>query len=71
VDVNMQDWEGWTALHWAAWRGKADVAGALLEAGADPDTRNHHGATPLDCAKANRHAEIIGLLEQAIAKGKK
>jgi uncharacterized protein len=46
-EVNSADGEGSTPLHFAAQRQRADVAAALIEAGADLDARNRFGNTPL------------------------
>ncbi len=39
-----------TALSWAAFFGRPRVVDVLLKAGAEPNQRNKHGLTPLDCA---------------------
>ena len=40
-----------TALHLAAWHGHADVVKLLLELGADKNSTNRIGETPLQCAE--------------------
>jgi uncharacterized protein len=39
-----------TALGWAAFFGRPRVVEVLLAAGVEPNHRNKHGLTPLDCA---------------------
>lgn len=65
-DVNMPLGDGMTALHWAAERGDAAMATALLKAGAKvtPTTRNG-GYTPLHiAARAGNGAVVQALLAQ-------
>lgn len=56
--------EGWTALHLA---GSAEIAGMLLEAGADINARNRHkafgpGNSPLSAAVYQDRHEVVKLL---------
>ncbi len=46
VDAENDD----TALGWAAFFGRPRLVEMLLAAGGDPNHRNKHGLTPLDCA---------------------
>ena len=39
-----------TALHFAAIKGRTDVALMLLNSGADPDFRDRNGSTPIQTA---------------------
>lgn len=64
VDATGRD--GRTALHEAALAGHADIAAALLAAGADPNLHDTAGRTPwLDAARALRG----GVLEHLLAAG--
>jgi ankyrin repeat protein len=57
--------EGQTPLHRVAVRGrKKAVAEMLLAHGADMNTRDWYGKTPLSLAKENGHAEIVELLRK-------
>ena len=47
-DVNARDYEGNTALHWAAVRKEEDIGALLVENGADILAKNSKGQTPLD-----------------------
>jgi hypothetical protein len=49
-DVNMQNGEGYTLLHFAAGAGNLAMVEALLERGADPTIRNSLGMTPKESA---------------------
>ena len=51
-----------TALGMAAAFGKTDVAIALIEGGADLDTRNKDGSTPLHAASFLCYPEIVQAL---------
>ena len=67
MDVNGLAYDGWTALHLAAFFGHVDAARILLEAGADIQaiSANSLRNTPLHAATAGKHAEVaLFLLEQ-------
>ena len=54
---------GETAMHVAAWAGRADIVQLLLEHNADPDqARTDDGATPLYIATQEGHAELVDIL---------
>jgi ankyrin repeat protein len=52
----------------AAYKGCLEVVQALLAKGADVHARDKDGKTALDVAKAEKHADVKALLEQAAAK---
>jgi len=59
--------DGRTALHEAAFAGHADIAAALLAAGADPQARDAAGRTPwLEAARALRGGVLEQLATQKI-----
>lgn len=60
--------EGRTPLHYVALWGKKTVAEILLAHGANVDTRDWFGKTPLSLAKEGGHTEIIELLKKHGAK---
>jgi len=41
-NVNARDQDGWTPLHWAAWRGQLETVNLLIEKGADVDAPAKH-----------------------------
>ena len=54
-----------SVLGWAAQRGNADVVGALLGGGADPNTVDGVGNTPLMRGIETRHAAVVRQLLEA------
>jgi ankyrin repeat protein len=59
ADPNAAQGDGMTALHWAAERGQADIAAALLTAGARPSATTRLGAyTPLHLAARRGHDAV-------------
>lgn len=57
--VRAADREGDTALHLAAWYGRAAAVDLLLDRGADPAQTNENGRTALDLARAQGHADVV------------
>ena len=53
---------GWTALHYAAGFGFAELVQPLLSRGADPGARDDEGQTPLDVAVEAGQAKIVEML---------
>ena len=47
ADPTIQDIEQNTALHWAAYSGKRDIARMFLDYGCNVNLPNIHGDTPL------------------------
>lgn len=66
--VNGLDEFGNSALTAASYGGKTDAVKLLLEKGANPNIKKSDGETPLSLATAQKHAEIVSLLNEAIAK---
>jgi ankyrin repeat protein len=63
ADVNAAQPDGMTALHWAADRGDAELAGMLLYAGANPNAMTRIGEyTPLHVASRDGNAAVIKML---------
>jgi hypothetical protein len=65
--VPMDDM-GWPALIAAAQRGHTDVVTVLLHHGADAGVRDLQGRTALDWAKAERHRDVVRVLEDAVRR---
>lgn len=63
--VSARDRDGSTPLHCASWKGHADVAELLLEAGAhvnDHNENTHWGTTPLHAAAHGNRRAVAQLL---------
>ena len=66
--VNQADAGGYHPLTYAVYTGDVDLVGALLKAGADPNTVEANGKTALYAAADLAHTEIITLLAKGGAK---
>ena len=63
ADVQSAHGDGFTALHWAALQGRADIAAMVLYAGAESESRTRVGRhTPLHVAASRGHDEVVALL---------
>ena len=51
------DFDGWTPLNYAAFVGRKEIAELLIAAGADVNTKDDGGDTPLDWAEKVRYAD--------------
>ena len=68
ADVNAKDNSGETALMWAAWYDRAEIAKILIDNGADVNAKNRWGKTALTGAICWGNTEVAKLLEEAGAK---
>ncbi|XP_059169888.1 serine/threonine-protein phosphatase 6 regulatory ankyrin repeat subunit A-like [Physella acuta] len=64
VNINQEDFEGNTALHFA-YGGKSDIVKLLVEAGAKLYVKNKEGSMPLHVAADKSDTEMIELLINA------
>jgi len=62
ADVNAEQVDGMTALHWAAYHDDAALGGRLLKNGASASAKNRYGITPLHLACLNGNAVFIEAL---------
>lgn len=64
ANINHQDRNGWTALHFAVQENRQDMVGFLLKSGAAVGIRDSHGNSPLWGAvfNARGHYEIVNIL---------
>lgn len=67
VDVNSQQGDGTTALHWAADLDNLAIADLLIRAGARVDAANDLGAVPLHLACTNRSVPMVDRLLESKA----
>ena len=65
TDVNSRDDAGRTALLLATLHGQTQAVEFLLAHGANPNTADTEGVTPLSAALAGNHSTIIRMLEDA------
>uniref|UniRef100_A0A7S4L983 Uncharacterized protein n=1 Tax=Guillardia theta TaxID=55529 RepID=A0A7S4L983_GUITH len=65
VEVDAKDATGWTALHWAASRGREEAARTLLDNKADPNASNHLLWAPVHDAARSGNPSILKLLKEA------
>ncbi|PKA55697.1 Serine/threonine-protein kinase CTR1 [Apostasia shenzhenica] len=68
VDVNFCDIDGRTALHVASCQGSLSVVDLLLRSGAQVDSKDRWGSTPLVDAIHHHKHQVIKLLEKYGAK---
>jgi Zn-dependent protease with chaperone function len=61
-NLNQQDYDGWTALHWAVKGADVDVTNAILKAGANPNMEDYYGIVPIMTAASDGHLEIVQTL---------
>lgn len=66
AEVNGRDQNGWTPLHWAAFKGRVKSVEVLIENGAEVDAVDDDGYTPLRCAVEAGHLQVALLL---VARG--
>lgn len=59
--LNVQDEDGWTALHLATQRGHTAQVCFLLKHHADQHLGNNAGKVPLEIAETNENADIVTL----------
>lgn len=62
--MNVQNNDGWTPLHQAAYHNYTDLMKVLLQYGADRSIKTYRGKTALDQARRWNHGEAIQLLQQ-------
>jgi uncharacterized protein len=65
TDINSRDDAGRTALLLATLHGQTEAVEFLLVHGANPDTADVNGVTPLSAAMAGNHSRIIRMLKSA------
>ena len=59
VPVDIRDDDGWTALHFSSWAGRADVVEELLKHGADVRVREKVGFTDVRWCSADTAASLF------------
>ena len=59
ANINHQDLQGKTALHYAAELGKTRCLPFLLQKGSNVDARDKHNKTPMDLASSERVTRLF------------
>lgn len=59
ASVNQKNYNGFTALHWAAYKGSSVAINLLLSAGADPNIRTADGKLPVHIAAYSGNLEFL------------
>lgn len=67
-DVDAQDTEGRTPLHYAAYRNRPNIASLLREYGASANILDKNGDSPLELALQGNRKEIIKILKKKTIK---
>ncbi len=62
ININFQDHDGWTLLHWAVPRGRWDVSMELLQKGINENLMNQDGETAADMADEIQNPELAKLI---------
>ena len=62
ADVDFTDFDGGTALQWAAWYGHQQIATLLIAAGADVNASDHKGRSSLHEAAERGHVKLAKIL---------
>eukprot|EP01105_Mastigella_eilhardi_P004874 TRINITY_DN1659_c0_g2_i2.p1 TRINITY_DN1659_c0_g2~~TRINITY_DN1659_c0_g2_i2.p1 ORF type:complete len:551 (+),score=76.77 TRINITY_DN1659_c0_g2_i2:41-1654(+) len=62
ADCNIGDCNGYTPLHCASFQGNCEVAGMLIDAGADPNALSRWGSV-WDVAKSKNNVDVMVLLQ--------
>ncbi|KAI9104712.1 hypothetical protein DFS34DRAFT_604180 [Phlyctochytrium arcticum] len=65
-DLNMADPAGFTALHFASWKGMWSVVHELTLNGACKDLKTVQGLLPIQLASMGGHMEVVNLLQSNI-----
>ena len=72
VDVHAQDKSFNTALHRAAFSGRLEITQLLLNCGADPNTENEQGSTPLTDVSRGKYKSReagVGIVRLLLERG--
>lgn len=62
ADVDSQDDNGWTPLHYAVMSNSTECLKFILLEGADREIRDYQKRRPLDLAKSKDHGDCIAIL---------
>lgn len=68
AEIDAQQADGMTALHWAVYHNEFDAARSLLEAGANPNAETNYRVRPLTIACRGGAPQLVGALLEAGAE---
>jgi ankyrin repeat protein len=72
VDVNAREKDGWTSLHWAAFKGRVEVAQFLLDHGANANMETANGESALHMVSRGEYGSEehgIGIARLLLGRG--
>ena len=69
IDVNLQDDDGWTALHFAAQNFNEEIIKLLLDNGANPNLKDTYGNTPIIRALFNSRGKDTNIFDLFLENG--
>jgi ankyrin repeat protein len=72
ADVNARYKDGWTSLHWAAFKGRVEVTRVLLDHGVNTKLQNERGETALHVVSRGKHnnsQEGVGTARLLLERG--
>ena len=59
ANLDWQNNDGWTALHWCAYFNHPEIAKMLLDAGADVNIQNEKGKRPYEVARTQELKKLL------------
>ncbi|KAK8850042.1 hypothetical protein M9Y10_018153 [Tritrichomonas musculus] len=62
ADVNMKNFHGFTAIHWAGFTGRTNVIPLLIQNGADIESRTADGKTPIHIASFRGQKSFVDFI---------
>ena len=64
IDKDAKDYDGWTALHYASWKGHLEIVQYLIETcQVDKIAKNNSGQSAYIIAMANNKSEVVQYLQ--------
>ena len=61
ANIYWQDNDGWTALHWCAYKNHPEIARMLIDAGADKTIPNNDGELPYELTTSQELKKLLKL----------
>ena len=67
-DINVQDGDGWTPLHWSIHQKNIKFIDILLQFGSNSNLSDYEGISPLNLSKSINDNDIINLIQKYTPK---